>query len=121
MPVAKKYSISQILSACDEYFKVTKRRYIFEYSLIRGENDGLQEVQELHRLLKGKPCHVNLIRLNEVKEKSLKSVNDKIAYDFCKKLNDLGISATVRRIIGADIQGACGQLRASVIKGDNNW
>ena len=89
-----------------------------------GQNDSLQELQELHRILKGKPCHVNIIRLNEIKEKSLKTVNDKNAYDFCKKLNELGISATVRRIIGADIQGACGQLRASVLKdnkGDNNW
>ena len=120
MPIAKKYKISQILSACEQYFKVTKRRYIFEYSLIKGQNDSDKDLQELYRLLKGKPCHVNLIRLNEVKEKTLKSVNDKNAYDFCKKLNDLGISSTVRRIIGSDIQGACGQLRASVLKGEDD-
>ncbi len=119
MPVAKKYSISQIISACDEYFSITKRRYIFEYTLIKGQNDSQQDLLQLAKILRGKPCHVNLIRLNEVQEKSLKSVNDKYAYDFCRKLNDLKISATVRRIIGADIEGACGQLRASVIKGEN--
>jgi len=118
MPISKKYKISQILSACDEYFSVTKRRYIFEYSLIRGQNDKDEDLNELIRILKGRPCHVNLIRLNEVKEKKLKSVNDKYAYDFCKKLNDANISATVRRIIGADIEGACGQLRANTIKGE---
>jgi len=118
MPVAKKYSISQILSACDNYFKITGRRYIFEYSLIRGKNDREEDLKELVRLMRGRPCHINLIRLNEVKENNLKSVKDSYATEFCKKLNDAGLSATVRRIIGADIDGACGQLRANTIKGE---
>ncbi len=118
MPVAKKYSISQILSACDNYFKLTGRRYIFEYSLIRGKNDREEDLKELVRLMRGRPCHINLIRLNEVKENNLKSVKDSYATEFCKKLNDAGLSATVRRIIGADIDGACGQLRANTIKGE---
>ena len=68
--------------------------------------------------MRGRPCHINLIRLNEVKENNLKSVKDSYATEFCKKLNDAGLSATVRRIIGADIDGACGQLRANTIKGE---
>lgn len=118
MPIAKKYSVAEILSACDFYFNKTKRRYIFEYSLIQGQNDSEREIKELVRLLKGRPCHVNIIRLNEVKENNLKTVREGYAYDFCNKLNQAGISATVRRIIGADIEGACGQLRANTLKGE---
>ena len=66
--------------------------------------------------MKGKPCHVNLIRLNEVKERTLKSITDKQAYAFAEMLERGGLSATVRRSMGADIGGACGQLRASYLK-----
>ena len=118
MPIAKKYTIEQILSACDNYFKTTGRRYIFEYSLIKGQNDREQDCKELIRLMRGRPCHINLIRLNEVKENDLHSVKDAYAWQFCKQLSDAGLSATVRRIIGADIEGACGQLRAKVVKGE---
>ena len=69
MPVAKKYSIAEILKACDYYFNKTGRRYIFEYTLIHGENCEKEHAQGLINLLKGKPCHINLIRLNEVKER----------------------------------------------------
>lgn len=116
MPVANKYSISEILKACDNYFEKTGRRYIFEYSLIQGKNDREEDAKELIRILKGRPCHVNLIRLNEVKEKGLKGDGEKQARDFCQTLIDGGLSATVRRIIGADIEGACGQLRAKTLK-----
>lgn len=118
MPIAKKYSIAEILSACDNYFKATGRRYIFEYSLIKGQNDSERDIKELVRLMKGRPCHINIIRLNEVKESNLKTVKEHYAYDFCKKLTEAGLSATVRRIIGADIEGACGQLRANTLKGE---
>ncbi len=111
MPVAKKYSISEILSACKKYFEKTGRRYIFEYVLIKGENDTVCHAEELIRLLKGKPCHVNLIRLNEVKENDLKGGTEKEAYRFLGLLEKGGISATVRRKMGEDIDGACGQLR----------
>ncbi len=111
MPVAKKYSIAEMISACENYFDKTGRRYIFEYVLIRGENDTVRHAEALIRLLKGKPCHVNLIRLNEVKEKDLKSVTDKDAYRFLGLLEKGGLSATLRRRMGADIDGACGQLR----------
>ena len=70
----------------------------------------------LVKLLKGKPCHVNLIRLNEVKERDLKALDDKSAYRFLGKLEKGGLSATLRRQIGVDIGGACGQLRAQYIE-----
>ncbi|MDE6868080.1 MAG: 23S rRNA (adenine(2503)-C(2))-methyltransferase RlmN [Clostridia bacterium] len=116
MPIAKKYSIDEILKACEYYFEKTGRRYIFEYSLIAGENCGNENAQSLIRLLKGKPCHVNLIRLNEVEERGLKSVSDKQAYAFMQALIDGGLSASVRRSMGSDINGACGQLRAGYLK-----
>ena len=118
MPVANKWKISQILQACDNYFKVTGRRFIFEYSLIDGENSDARHAEELIKLLKGRPCHVNLIRLNEVKERTLKAAGEKNAYRFLGILQKGGISATLRRQIGADIGGACGQLRASYLKGE---
>lgn len=111
MPIAKRYSISEILKACDYYFQKTGRRYIFEYSLIKGENDTRESAEKLISLLAGKPCHVNLIRLNEVKERGLRSTVDADAYAFLDMLEKGGLSATLRRRVGADIDGACGQLR----------
>ena len=117
MPVAKTYKINQILEACDNYFKVTGRRYIFEYVLINGKNDTIRHADKLIEILKGKPCHVNLIRLNEVKEKGLDTVTDKKAYQFLGLLEKGGLSATVRRKMGEDIEGACGQLRRRHLDG----
>ena len=116
MPVAKAYKISEILKACDYYFKKTGRRYYFEYTLIEGENCDEQHARALIDLLKGKPCHVNLIRLNEVKERDLKALDDKSAYRFLGMLEKGGLSATLRRQIGVEIGGACGQLRASYLQ-----
>lgn len=116
MPVAKKYSIAEILKACEYYFEKTGRRYIFEYSLINGENCDKEHAEGLIKLLKGKPCHVNLIRLNEVEERALKTVTEKQAYGFLGLLEKGGLSATLRRQIGVDVGGACGQLRAKHIK-----
>ena len=115
MPVAKAYKIAEILKACEHYFHVTGRRYYFEYTLIDGENCDEEHAKGLIELLKGKPCHVNLIRLNEVKERDLKSISDKQAYRFLGLLERGGLSATLRRQIGSDIGGACGQLRAKYI------
>ncbi len=118
MPVAKAYKIADILKACDYYFEKTGRRYIFEYSLIHGENADRQHAEKLVSVLKGRPCHVNLIRLNEVKEKALSGADEKEAYRFLGMLEKAGLSATLRRRTGADIGGACGQLRASRLKGE---
>lgn len=118
MPVAKAYKIAEILKACDYYFKKTGRRYYFEYTLIAGENCDETHARALIELLKGKPCHVNLIRLNEVKERDLKALGDKDAYRFLGMLEKGGLSATLRRQIGVEIGGACGQLRASYLKNE---
>ena len=120
LPIAKRYTVKEILDACNEYFKKTKRRYIFEYSLVKGENDTRECAEELIRILKGRPCHVNLIRLNEVKEKNLEATTDKDAYRFLGLLERGGLSATVRRQIGVDIDGACGQLRRNYLKNGSN-
>ena len=113
MPVANAYKIADILKACANYFEKTGRRYYFEYTLIDGENCDEAHANALIALLKGKPCHVNLIRLNEVKERTLKAAGDKNAYRFMGILQKHGVSATLRRQIGSDIGGACGQLRAA--------
>ena len=116
MPIANKYKIADILKACEKYFERTKRRYIFEYCLISGENSDLAHAKALISLLKGKPCHVNLIRLNVVKERALKAACEREAQAFLETLTRGGISATLRRSMGSDIGGACGQLRASKLK-----
>ena len=115
MPVAKAYKIEDILKACAYYFQKTGRRYYFEYTLIEGENCDEAHADALIKLLKGKPCHINLIRLNEVKERNLKALDEKAAYRFLGRLEKGGLSATLRRQIGVDIGGACGQLRASYL------
>ncbi|MBQ3597536.1 MAG: 23S rRNA (adenine(2503)-C(2))-methyltransferase RlmN [Clostridia bacterium] len=119
MPIANAYSIAEIIKACDNYFEKTGRRFIFEYVLIKGNNDTPKHAQTLIDLLSKKPCHVNLIRLNEVKENQLKSVADKDAYRFLGLLERGGVSATVRRRMGDDIEGACGQLRRRYLKDYN--
>ena len=116
MPIAKAYTIAEILKACAYHFEKTGRRYYFEYTLIDGENCDDAHADALAELLKGKPCHVNLIRLNEVKERTLRALDDKSAYRFLGRLEKKGISATLRRQIGVDIGGACGQLRAGYLE-----
>ncbi len=113
MPIAKRYSISEILNTCSRYFDSTGRRYCFEYSLIDGVNSDREDARALARLLKGRPCHVNLIRLNAVAESAFRPASKEKTKEFLKILTDSGISATVRREMGAEIGGACGQLRAS--------
>lgn len=119
MPVANSYTVKEIIEACENYFLKTGRRYYFEYSLISGQNDTDECLTELLRILRGKPCHVNLIRLNSVKEKNLIGTNEKRAFEFMNKLNEGGVSATMRRRMGVDIDGACGQLRRSFLGGEN--
>ena len=118
MPIANRYSISELIDATKLYFNETKRRIVFEYSLISGKNDTFECADELAKLLKGLVCHVNLIPLNEVKERGMIGTNRKKAYAFMDRLNKAGISATVRRTMGADIEGACGQLRAKILKNE---
>lgn len=118
MPIANAYSIEEILKACRYYFEKTGRRIGFEYSLIAGGNDSLAEADKLSQLLKGLPCHVNVIPLNSVKERKLVGTDIKRAYAFVQRLVDNGLSATKRRTMGENIGGACGQLRSKVLRGD---
>ena len=115
MPIANRYSISQIIKACKDYYQKTGRRIYFEYTLIKNANDTMADVKRLASLLKGFNCHVNIIPLNTVKERSLKGTSRLEAYKFCDLLKDNGLSATVRRTMGEDIAGACGQLRNSLL------
>jgi len=111
MPVANKYSIHEILKACRYYFEKTGRRISFEYSLVADVNDSLEEAKKLSGLLKGMNCHVNLIPVNPVEERGFRRSGQKAVLQFRDFLVNKGIQATVRREMGSDIQGACGQLR----------
>lgn len=113
MPVNKKYDIGELIKACKEYFETTKRRVTFEYALISGVNDKKSDMQDLAKLLKGFACHVNLIDLNHVQELEFLPVGAQNARANTEYLNTLGVKATLRRKLGEDIDGACGQLRAS--------
>jgi len=117
MPVANTYAIRDILSACRHYIEKTGRRVIFEYALSDGVNAGAEQAAELASLLRGMQCHVNLIPLNAVKERDLKGITDEKVEQFLKILTDRHISATRRREMGDDIEGACGQLRRTTIQG----
>lgn len=116
MPIARKYSLNQVLEACDYYFAKTGRRISYEYSLVKGVNDTRQEVEKLAALLRGRNCHVNLIPVNPVEERSFETVSRAHAQQFQAGLESHGINATIRREMGRDIQGACGQLRRSYKK-----
>ncbi len=116
MPVNKAYCVKELVDSAKFYFENTGRRVIFEYTLIKGENDSDACAKELARLLKGFPAHVNLIRLNEVKERNHVAPSVDATEEFLHKLEKLGVSATIRRSLGNDIEGACGQLRRRYIE-----
>ena len=111
MPVANKYEIKEVVDACKYYFEKTGRRVTFEYSLVGGVNDTEQDAKELTQLIKGVNCHVNLIPVNPIKERDYVQSNAKVIENFKNKLEKGGINVTVRREMGRDIDGACGQLR----------
>ena len=117
MPIANTWGIREILGACRNYIRETGRRVIFEYAMTDGINAGKKEAAELAELLRGMQCHVNLIPLNEVKERSLKGVSEETVREFMRVLEEKHISVTRRREMGDDIDGACGQLRRKVISG----
>ena len=117
MPVANAYGYEEVLTACKYYIEQTGRRVIFEYALIKNLNSDVHHAEELARRLRGMRCHVNLIPLNDVKERKLEAPDRRTVDAFLKRLELKHISATVRREMGADIEGACGQLRRKVLKG----
>ena len=110
MPVANKYELSEVLSACDYYFEKTGRRITFEYSLVQGINDQEEDAKELIGILGPRNCHLNLIPVNPIKERDFKKPTRQNAEKFKNKLEKSGINVTIRREMGSDIDGACGQL-----------
>ena len=115
MPVAHRYSMDETLDACRYYIEKTGRRVVFEYALIDQVNASPACAEELAAKLRGMQCHVNLIPLNTVKERNLYGVSEKQVRDFLEVLEKRHISATRRREMGDDIEGACGQLRKKVL------
>ncbi len=115
MPINRVYPIADVLQAAKRYADASKRRVVFEYALIDGVNADETDADALAKRLRGMLCHVNLIPLNPVPERGLKGVTRQQAAAFCKRLMDQKISATVRREMGTDIEGACGQLRRKVL------
>ena len=111
MPVNKAYDIDTLLDTCRRYYAATSRRIHFEYAMIDGINDSEANAKELLRRLKGLPAHVNMIPLNHVEESPLKPSSKAAVAKFQKILEDGGVTATVRRTLGGDIDASCGQLR----------
>ena len=111
MPVNRAYPIEALIEACRRYYAATSRRIHFEYAMIDGVNDREADAKELLRRLKGLPAHINMIPLNHVEESPLKPSSKAAVAKFQKILEDGGITATVRRTLGGDIDASCGQLR----------
>lgn len=113
MPIANKYSIAEVIESCRNYFQKTGRRITFEYSLVGGVNDTEEDARELCDLVKDLNCHINLIPVNPIKERDFRQSQKKVILNFKNKLEKCGINVTIRREMGRDINGACGQLRKS--------
>lgn len=111
MPVNHKYKIKELIAACKHYAEKTGRRLSFEYSLIHNENDSMENAQELASLVRLLHAHVNLIPVNKVEERNFTKGSQNEINAFQKKLEKLGVNATIRRELGADISASCGQLR----------
>lgn len=119
MPIANKYTIKDILEACNYYIKTTGRRISFEYALIHNVNDKHENAMSLIKLLRGMIAHVNLIPVNEIKDGNYSKSKEEDIEKFMNILNSSGIVTTVRRELGTDIEAACGQLRKSHMKGES--
>jgi 23S rRNA (adenine2503-C2)-methyltransferase len=111
MPVANRYSLNEVMAACRDYFEQTGRRLTFEYALVAGENDSDEDAMELAELIRGMNCHVNLIPVNPIKERDYRQSAREQIMAFKNKLEKYQINVTIRREMGRDIDGACGQLR----------
>ncbi len=111
MPVANKYEIHEVVDACRYYFAQTGRRVTFEYSLVAGINDTDEDARELSALIGDMNCHINLIPVNPIKEREYQQPNREAVLAFKNKLEKNGRNVTIRREMGRDIDGACGQLR----------
>lgn len=111
MPVANKYPLHEVIEACAYYFAKTGRRITFEYSLVSGNNDHSEDADKLASLVRGLNCHINLIPVNPIEERDYVQSSPQTVVNFKNKLEKYGINVTIRREMGQDIDGACGQLR----------
>ncbi len=126
MPINKRFGVDELLDACRDYYAVTGRRISFEYTLIAGKNDSVENAEKLARVLNAHlrssteimPIHVNLIPVNEVKETGFRHTGREAVAAFAKTLEKRGIRATVRRRLGSDINASCGQLRRADMKAE---
>ena len=116
MPIARKYGLPQVIDACRAYFEKTGRRITFEYSLVGGVNDTAEDARQLNELIGDLNCHVNLIPVNPVTERKFVQPDKKVIDNFKNKLENYGINVTIRREMGSDIDGACGQLRRRYVE-----
>lgn len=117
MPIAYTYSIEQIMDACRYYLLQTARRISFEYSLVKGVNDSSECARQLIKLVHGMNCHINLIPVNPIKERDYEQSEKNSIHNFKEILEKAGVNVTIRREMGRDIDGACGQLRQNHIEG----
>lgn len=117
MPIAYTYSIEQIMDACRYYLSQTARRISFEYSLVKGVNDSPECARQLIKLVHGMNCHINLIPVNPIKERDYEQSEKNSIHNFKEILEKAGVNVTIRREMGRDIDGACGQLRQNHIEG----
>lgn len=120
MPVANKYEIQEVVNACRYYFDRTGRRVTFEYSLVAGVNDTDEDARELAALVGDMNCHINLIPVNPIQERNYRQPKTEAILAFKNKLEKNGINVTIRREMGRDIDGACGQLRKRYAGGGIN-
>lgn len=116
MPVANKYSVDKLMQACRYYVEKTGRRITFEYSLVKDVNDSSECAAQLSALVRGIKCHINLIPVNPIKERNYKQTAQQGVFKFKERLEKCGLNVTVRREMGRDIDGACGQLRRSYME-----
>ena len=117
MPIAYTYSIEQIMDACRYYLSQIARRISFEYSLVKGVNDSSECARQLIKLVHGMNCHINLIPVNPIKERDYEQSEKNSIHNFKEILEKAGVNVTIRREMGRDIDGACGQLRQNHIEG----
>ena len=111
MPVANAYEIHEVIGACKNYFEKTGRRVTFEYSLVAGQNDSKEDARQLAELVHGMNCHINLIPVNPIKERDFVQPDPRRVQEFKNRIEKYGFNVTIRREMGRDIDGACGQLR----------
>jgi 23S rRNA (adenine2503-C2)-methyltransferase len=116
VPLNRRYPLAEVLDACEEYIARTHRRVSFEYTMLEGVNDGVEQAEGLARLLRGMLCHINLIPWNRVDDMPYHPSSPLVISDFRDRLVEYGLAATIRDTRGSGISAACGQLRTTTMR-----